>query len=94
MRDVDPFDKSVPVALDDRAPLFEDLGEIWPDRVTARQCLAAVHRMDVERAAQPPVVNVTVPGVPGHFTGQMGGSVAYSPDPALTGGFTALDSLA
>jgi hypothetical protein len=76
----DPLDESVPVALDDRAPLFDDLAETWLDRATARLCRDAVHRMDVERAAQPPVVNVTVPGIPGHFTGQMGGPVAYLPD--------------
>jgi hypothetical protein len=91
----DPLDKAVPVALDDQAPWFEWMTEAWPVRATARRCRAAVHRMDVERAAQPPVFNVTVPGVPGHFTGTPGGAVAYSPDPALTGGFAVVaDSLA
>lgn len=80
MHAADPLDTSVSVALDDRAPLFEELGEAWPDRATARDCQAAVHRRDVERAAQPPVINVTVPGVPGHFTGQPGGPVAYLPE--------------
>jgi len=80
----DPLDPVVLVALDDRAPEFEGLTEGWPDRATARDLLAEVHRRDVERAAQPPVVNVTVPGVPGHFTGTLlGGLVAYqvSPNP-------------
>jgi hypothetical protein len=98
MPEHDYLDKSVPAALDDdfKAPWFDWLTEQWPERDTARGCLAAVHRMDVERAMQPPVVNVTVPGIPGHFTGTLGGGeVAYLPDPALTGAFTALpDSLA
>lgn len=83
----DPLDPAVPVALDDRAPEFEELAESWPGRATAQQCVAAVHRMDIDRAAQPPVINVTVPGVPGHFTGSPGSAVAYSPDPV------AVDSL-
>jgi hypothetical protein len=97
MRAADPLDTSVPVALDDefKAPWFDWLAEKWPDRGTARQCLTVVHRMDVERAAQQPVINVTVPGVAGHFTGTLGGGeVAYVPDQALTGAFAALpDSL-
>lgn len=92
MRAADPLDTSFPVALDDRAPAFEDLTEEWSDRATARQCLAAVHRMDIERAAQPPVVNVTVPGIPGHFTGQPGGPVSYVSDQAPTAQLS--DSLA
>lgn len=80
MRAPDSLDASVPVALDDHAPWFEWMTEAWPDRATARDCRSAVHRMDVERAAQPPVINVTVPGVPGHFTGTPGGPVAYLPD--------------
>lgn len=81
MRAAHPLNTSAPVALDDRAPLFDDLLETWPDQATARHCREVVHRMDVQRAAQPPVVNVTVPGVPGHFTGQPGGPVAYLPGP-------------
>lgn len=81
MRAAHPLDTAASVALDDRAPFFEDLAKKWPDRATVMLCLDAVHRMDIERAAQPPVVNVTVPGVPGHFTGQLGGPVSYLPDP-------------
>ncbi len=76
----DPLNPATPTALDDRAPLFEWLAENSPDRATASHCREYVHRMDVLRAAQPPVVNVTVPGVPGHFTGTSGtGEVAYKP---------------
>jgi hypothetical protein len=90
----DSLDKAVQVVLDDHAPWFDWMTETWPDRATARQSREAVHRMDVERAAQPPVINVTVPGVPGRFTGTPGGAVAYVPDVALTGGFaTVPDSL-
>jgi hypothetical protein len=54
----------------------------WPDRDTARLCLEAVHRFDLERAARQPVVNVTLAGVPGHFTGTAGqGDVSYVPEP-------------
>jgi hypothetical protein len=80
MHAADPLDKAVPVALDDRAPWFEWAVENWPDRETARETERAVHRREIARAAQPPVVHVTVPGVPGHFTGRPGGPVAYSPD--------------
>lgn len=50
----------------------------WPDRDTVRDVLDAVHR----RSAGPaPVVNVTLPGVPGHFTGAAGqGTAAYVPE--------------
>jgi hypothetical protein len=76
----DPFAKAVPVALDDEAPWFKWMTENWPDRATVAACHDFVRRMDVARAAQPPVVNVTVGGIPGHFTGTPSGPVAYSPD--------------
>jgi hypothetical protein len=85
MRAPDIFDKSVPVALDDRAPWFEWMGEKWPDRATAISCREAVHRLEVARAAQPPVINVTVPGV-GQFSGTVGAD-SFSYAPTLTGGF-------
>lgn len=80
MHAADPLDTSVPVALDDEAPWFKWMAKNWPDRGTVVGCHEAVNRMDVERASQLPVVNVTVPGIPGHFTGQAGGPVAYLPD--------------
>jgi hypothetical protein len=86
-----PLDTSVPWPPDDAAPAFDHVQDNWPDRVTARHCLNVVHRADIERAAVPPVVNVTVPGLLGHFTGEAGsGQVAYVPGPApeLTGSFT------
>lgn len=96
MRVPDIFDPSVPVALDNQAPGFEWMTEHWPVRATARHFTHYVHHMDVERASQPPIINVTVPGIPGHFTGTPGaGSVTYSPDPAVTGGFAVIpESLA
>jgi hypothetical protein len=85
MPEPDYLDKSVPVALDDefKVPWFDWLTGRWPDRDTASSCLQFVHRMDVDRAAQPPVINVTVPGVPGHFAGQPGGPVSYLPGDSL-----------
>jgi hypothetical protein len=71
---------------DSEAPSFDSYYEWmlakWPDRDTARLCLEAVHRFALERAAQqPPVVNVTLAGVPGHFTGAAGrGDAAYVPE--------------
>jgi hypothetical protein len=83
----DPLDAAEAVALDDQAPWFDWMTEAWPDRATARHCLRYVHLRDVERAAQPPVIHVTVPGIPGHFTGTAGGSeVAYEPVPAPEAG--------
>lgn len=83
MRQPDALDESVPAVPDDRAPGFESMMDDWPDRATSRYCQDLVHRLDVERATQPPpppVVNVTVPGV-GLFSGPAGGGeVAYSPD--------------
>jgi hypothetical protein len=69
---------------DSEAPSFDSYYEWmlanWPDRATAQHCLSAVHRFDLERAAQPPVVNVALAGVPGHFTGTAGnGDVTYVP---------------
>lgn len=81
MRAAHPLDTSASVALDARAPLFDDLMEAWPDPATVRHCREVVHWMDLQRAAQPPEIHVTVPGVPGHFTGQPGGPVAYLPGP-------------
>jgi hypothetical protein len=84
----DPLDKAVPVALDDHAPWFEWMTEAWPDRATARHYRTSVHRMDVERASQPPVIHVTVPGV-GQFSGTVGGD-SFSYAPTLTRGFPAI----
>jgi hypothetical protein len=81
MREADYLDATAPAAQDDRAPWFKWMTDNWPDRATAELVLDMVHRKDVDRAAQPVVVNVTVPGVPGHFTGTLGSEgVAYSPD--------------
>jgi hypothetical protein len=75
----DPLSKSTPVLPDDMAPCFDDLVAGWLDWLTSRNICAVVHRMDVERAMQPPVIHVTVPGIPGHFTGVAGDpSVVYS----------------
>lgn len=59
---------------------FDYMLRNWPDQDTARAVLDAVHRLAAERASGPPVVNVTLPGVPGHFTGIAGqGGAAYVP---------------
>lgn len=88
-----PLDTATPVVLDHRAPWFEMMVEHWPDRATAQHYLYAVHRREVARAAQPPVINVVMPGVPGYFTGTADGrEAAYVPGPApfLTGAFPAI----
>lgn len=77
-----PLDKDTVVPPDDRTPLFASVARHWPDQHIADSYREAMHRRDLERAALPPVVNVTVPGVPGHFTATGGQeAVAYSPDP-------------
>jgi hypothetical protein len=64
---------------------YDWLLDRWPDRDTVRSVLDAVHRLELareaERTALAPVVNVTLPGVPGHFTGTAGaGDAAYVPE--------------
>lgn len=86
-----PLEAATPVVLDDRAPWFETMVERWPDRATAQHFLYAVHRREVARAGKPPVINVVMPGVPGHFTGTADGrEAAYVPGPSLvlTGAFS------
>lgn len=63
-----PLDTTVPVAASD-APLFEELCSTLPGGGAIRQ---AVHDRELQAAAQPPVINVTVTSpdgipVPGHF---------------------------
>jgi hypothetical protein len=77
--DYDPFDKSVPVPLDCRPTDFNNLYEAWPDRETARIYWEFVHAADVWRAANPPEINVTLPGLPGPLTTVPGtGVVAWT----------------
>lgn len=67
--DYDPLDKSVLVSLDYDLPLaFENVADGWPDRKTARQIENSVHAADVRRAANPPEISVTLPGLPGPLT--------------------------
>jgi hypothetical protein len=77
----DPLDTSAPWPLDDHSPGFYATLRDWPDRGHARLIRDAVLAVAEQRAAaQAPVVNVTLPGVPGHFTGVAGqGDVAYVP---------------
>jgi hypothetical protein len=61
-------------------PFFDWLLENWPDQDAAGIIRNRAHAREVGRAAQPPVVNVALAGVPGHFTGTAGqGEVAYVP---------------
>jgi hypothetical protein len=74
----DVLDTATPVVLDERAPEFDGLLDAWADRGTAHSTRQAVHRFELERAAVPPVINVTVAGVPGRFSNVVGtGDVSY-----------------
>jgi hypothetical protein len=78
-----PLDADAVVPLDWRTPLFAATVRHWPDKDAADRYRDDMHHRDIERAGQPPVVNVTVPGIPGHFTATAGQEkIAYSPDPA------------
>jgi hypothetical protein len=98
-----PGEGTAACALDDRTAVVLDMPPAQFDGlldamassgsqrwITAqREILEAVHELDMERAAQPPVINVTVtppdggPAVPGHFrvnTGEQ--QVAWVDGPA------------
>jgi hypothetical protein len=89
-----PLDVSVPVVLVDyRTPFFSSVCEHWPDGRSAKLYREEAHCRDIRQAAQPPVVNVSLPGVPGYFTGTAGQAVvAYvqGPAPEMTGGFAVI----
>lgn len=75
----DPLDKATVVPVFYETPWFELVADTWPDRETARYYRDVLHSKDIQRASQPPVINVTVPGIPGHFTAAVGTTeVAYS----------------
>jgi hypothetical protein len=40
--------------------IFDALADSWPDQVLMRAHTEALHQLDLARAAQPPVLNVTV----------------------------------
>jgi hypothetical protein len=62
---------------------FDGLVAHWPDRATVTAVVNALHKTEVEAASQPPVVNVTVPGMAGHFTKTAGEeTAAWVPGPA------------
>lgn len=74
----DVLDPSTPIACDARSPWLDKLIHDWADKDTSLDVIQALHRLDLVRAAQPPVVNVTVTGVPGYFSHVAGtGDVSY-----------------
>lgn len=76
--DADPLDPRTAVPLDPSSPVLDGLlGDHLPG---AREILDGVRYRELERAAaRPPVVNVTVTGVPGQFSFVPGsGRVAWS----------------
>lgn len=86
--ELDP--ETVVPADEESAPYFDWVAEHWPDARAAVQIMSRQHEFDMERAAQPPVVNVTVvdgEGVPafdGHIRVQTGPqrTLAYVVGPA------------
>jgi hypothetical protein len=78
----DPLSESAPVPADSGTPIFDGLLEGWLNREGERAIRAAMHRLDLERAGQPPVIQITFPGVAGTFTGIAGSpDVTYSAAP-------------
>lgn len=88
----DPLDRTTVVLVDVEAPWFDFMTKNWPDEETSRHVRNALLRLDIEHAAQPPVINVTVPGIYGHFTAVAGqDEVSWSAAPAPeTGGAVVL----
>jgi hypothetical protein len=83
----DPLDKDTVVVTGMSAAEFDNLVRSWPDRQTAQDVADAVHERELARAAQPPVINVTMPGAPGHLSMVPGGSsVSWSPGDAPAAG--------
>lgn len=80
----DPLDTSVPVPAD-RAPLFEFLCDNLPGGGQIREDM---HERELESAAQPPVINVTMTDprgvpMPGHWELVPGqADPVWRPDPA------------
>lgn len=69
--------------IDPRTPFYDQMSAAWPDHATIREYEAAAHRRELEAAAQPPVINVTVTGLPGHYAADTGtGEIAYVPGAA------------
>lgn len=63
-RHVRILDPAADFTVDCEPVTFRQLAKGWPDRDTSDQLTEAVHRMDLERAAQP-VIEVTVTTPPG-----------------------------
>jgi hypothetical protein len=69
-------------APEERLPLFDALLDEWAGKDTVQYFRDAAFREMVRQAVRPPVFNVTVAGVPGHFTVTLGEeTAAYSPGP-------------
>lgn len=78
----DALESETVLAPDARAPFFDWMSENWPDAKTVREYVESAHRRELERASQPPVVNVVVAGSPGHYTFDSGsGEAGWSPGP-------------
>src|SRR6185437_7793381 len=54
------LDPGTAVVADCEPETFRELAREWPDRDAAGQITEAMHSLDLERAAQPPVIEVTV----------------------------------
>lgn len=74
--------EEIPV-IDPRTPFYDLVSGEWPDHVTIREYETGAHRRQMEEAARPPVINVTVAGLPGHLSADTGtGEIAYVTGPA------------
>jgi hypothetical protein len=98
----DSLNGSKVIVLDCEAADLERLMAEWADQGNVRELLHGLHGFELERAAQPPEVHVTIAppegahAVPGHFVVQTGPdrqiSYVAAPDqPAGTGPKTVVD---
>jgi hypothetical protein len=58
--DISVLDPGTPIVADCEPVFFRYLIREWPDRDAAEETAEAMHQRDLEQAAQPPVIEVTV----------------------------------
>jgi hypothetical protein len=61
-----------PVQVSRAAPVLDFVIDTLPDQEFRRYVRQMLEHRELERAARQPVVNVTVPGVPGMFRADLG----------------------
>lgn len=60
----DPLDTGTPILVDCEPACYRRLSRAWHDRGTVQDLDEALHQLELERAAQLPVISMTVTGPP------------------------------